>query len=111
MRENFEGFLKEMQASDNLKGIHPSFKHRKNGSKILHGFQGDVGGRNGKLRTMSQSYAFGFHGRKSQYPQAFAKTIGSDEDPIMVVNDFQECDINGNRNMKSSYDYNTQKLE
>ena len=111
MRENFESFLREMQVADNRKGIHPSFKHQKNRSNILHGFQGDMHERNDKLRTMSQSYAFGFHGRQSQYPQAFAKTFGSDEDPIIVVNDFQECDINGNLNMKSSYDYNTQKLE
>ena len=70
--------------------------------------------RNAKLRNMSQSFAFGFYSPKSQYPQQqiFGKTatLSIDDEPIMV-NDFQECDINGNLNLKSSYDYNTQKLE
>ena len=75
----------------------------------MHNFHEDIAKRNDKLRQMSQSYAFGFQGRKSQYAKTFTNTNGGFRDPI-TVNDFQECDMNGNLNLKSSYDYNTQKL-
>ena len=98
--------MKDLQTNDNLNSIHPNFIHQKNASKILYEFREDIAKRNDKLLNMSQSYAFGSHDQKSQYPQ----TISIDDDPIMV-NDFEEFDINGNLNLKSSYDYTTQKLE